>query len=92
MVADEERVRERAEGAEGEFVFDGVAEEGSRRCGLDGVAVAPVFEGAAELDIAEAVEPAEVFDECVPGKANGGEGDGADGDGEARSIACSDVV
>ena len=89
---DEELVGDGAEGAEGEFVFDFVVEEGAAAVGLDGVAVAPVFEGAAELDVAEAFEPAEVFDEGVPGEADGGEGDGADGEGEARAGAGGDAV
>jgi len=53
--------------------------------------VTPVFEGASELEVAEAVEPAEVFDEGVPWNADRGEGDGTDGDGEARARAGGDV-
>ena len=56
------------------------------------MAVSPEFERAAELDVAEAFEPAEVFDEGVPGEAERGEGDGADGEGEARACAGGDAV
>jgi hypothetical protein len=56
------------------------------------VAVTPGLEGAAELDVAEAFEPAEVFDERAPGQADGAEGDGADGEREARSVAGGDAV
>ncbi len=67
-------------------------EEGAAAVGFYGVAVTPIFEGAAELYIAEAFEPAEVFDACVPGDADGGEGDGADGDGEEGAGAGGDAV
>lgn len=56
------------------------------------MAVTPVSEGAAELDVAKAFEPAEFFDEGVPCDANGGEGNGAEGKGKARAIACGDLV
>ena len=80
------------EGARGSSYSTSSLEEGAAAVGLDGVAVAPVSEGAAELDVAEAFEPAEVFDEGVPGEADGGEGDGADGEGEARAGAGGDAV
>ncbi len=89
---DEELVGDGVEGAEGEFVLYCVLEEGAAAVGLYGVAVAPVAEGAAELDVAEAFEPAEVFDEGVPREADGGEGDGTDGEGEARAGAGGDAV
>jgi len=56
------------------------------------VAVTPILEGASELHVAEAFEPAEVFDEGVPGEADGREGDGADCEGEARASAGGDAV
>jgi len=51
------------------------------------VAVTPVFEGAAELDVAEAFVPAEVFDLGFPGDAEGSEGEGAEADGEEGAVA-----
>ena len=89
---DEELVGEWAEGAEGEIVLDVVVEEGSAAVGFDGVAVTPEAEGAAELDVAEAVEPAEVFNERIPGDADGREGDGADGEAEACAGTGGDAV
>ncbi len=89
---DEEFVGERVEGAEGEFVLYFVVEEGAAAVGLYGVAVAPVAEGAAELEVAEAFEPAKVFDEGFPGEADGREGEGAHGEGEARAGAGGDAV
>ncbi len=67
-------------------------EEGAAAVGLDGVAVTPVAEGAVELDVAEAFEPAEVFDEGVPCEADGREGNGTNGDREARAGAGGDAV
>ena len=89
---DEELVGEWAEGAEGEIVLDVVVEECAAAVGFDGVAVTPEAEGAAELDVAETVEPAEVFDERVPGDADGREGDGADGEVEAGAGAGGDAI
>ena len=51
------------------------------------MAVTPVFEGAAELDVAEAFVPAEVFDLGFPGDAEGSEREGAEADGEERAVA-----
>ena len=48
-------------------------EQGAAAVKLEGMAVAPVAEGAAELDVAETFEPAEVFDEGVPGETRTGE-------------------
>jgi len=63
---DEEFVGKSAERAEGEFVFDFVVEKRAATVGLYGVAVTPILEGATELHVAEAFEPAEVFDEGFP--------------------------
>jgi len=60
--------------------------------GLDGVAVTPVTEGAVELEVAETFEPTEVLDEGVPGEADGREGNGANGDGQARAGAGGDAI
>ena len=89
---DEELVGQEVEGAEGEFILYVVVEESTAAVGLDRVAVTPVLEGAGELDVAEAFEPAEVFDESIPGGADRGERDGADRDEEARAGAGGDVV
>ena len=60
--------------------------------GLYSVAVTPVAEGAVELDVAETFEPAKVFNEGVPSEADGREGNGANGDREARACAGGDAV
>ncbi len=70
-------MRETAEEAEWDFVADVIADKcagftgGGVGCGEDGVAVTPVREGAAGLDVAESVEPAEVLDEGLPGETDG---------------------
>ncbi len=97
LEAEEEVVGEAAEGAEGGLVDDVIADEGAGLAlgggaGFDGVAVAPVGEGAAGLDVAEAVEPAEVFDEGLPGETDGRVREGADGEGEAGAGAGGDAV
>ena len=76
MAVDKELVGEGAEGAQGEFVFDFVVEEGAAAVGFDVMAVTPVLEGAAELDVAEAFEPSEVFDEGVQVRRMGEKGMG----------------
>ncbi len=59
--------------------------------GRDVVAVLPVFEGAAELGVAKMVVPDEVGDLGVPGDADGGEGEGAEGERQACAGACGDA-
>ena len=87
--ANEELVGDRTEWAERKFVFDFITERdaglavASRWAGVDGVAVSPVFEGAALLDVTEAFIPSEVFDESFPGNANGDEWQSAKADGNA---------
>jgi len=51
------------------------------------VAVAPVGEGAAELGVAEALVPAEVFDFGFPWDAEGCKRERADADGETGAVA-----
>ncbi len=96
LAAEEEGVGEGAERAEGWLVLDGVLDEGSGLAGSglggDGVAVAPEGEGAFGLDVAEAFQPAEVFDDSDPGETQGKEWDGADGDGEGGAAAGDDGV
>ena len=62
-------------------------ERGAGVFGGDGVAVSPGGEWAAELDVAEAVVPTEVFDLGFPGDAEWGEGEGTEADGEAGAVA-----
>ena len=71
------------DGADGdrEIVRDGVVEGGAGVFGDYGVAVAPGCEGAAELDVAEALIPAEVFDLGFPGDSEWGEGEGTEAEG-----------
>ena len=59
--------------------------------GADVVAVLPVGEGAAELDVAEVVVPGELGDLGVPGEADGREGESAEGEGEPGAGAGGDA-
>jgi hypothetical protein len=91
--AEEKPISEGAEGAEREFVLDLIEKRdaglaiASGWAGTEMVAVTPVFEGAAELEVAEALVPGEVFDEGFPGKANGNKRQAAKAEGEARTGA-----
>ena len=69
------------ERAQGEIVGNGILEGGAGVFGGDGVAVAPGGEGTAELDVAEAMVPAEVFNLGFPWNSEGGEGEWAEAEG-----------
>ncbi len=51
------------------------------------MAVSPIFKGATELDVAEALVPAKVFDLGFPWNAERGEGKWADADGEFCAVS-----
>ncbi len=98
-MADKEDVGDGAEWTEGEGVLELVGESGAGEgfvggtgvgCGVQMVAVAPGFEGAAMLDVAEVIVPGELGDLGVPGKADRGEGKGAKGEGHAGAGASDD--
>ena len=52
---------------------------------LDAVAVEPIGERAAELEVTEAFVPGEVGDLCLPWNADRGVGEGTKAEGEASS-------
>jgi hypothetical protein len=80
LAGDEEAVGEGSEGAVGQGVLDLVAEEGAggvgAGLGVEVVAAAPGGEGAAELDVAEAILPDELGDLGLPWDAEGEYGKG----------------
>ena len=63
--------------------MDGNAYDVGPGFGVHAVAVAPVGEGATELDIAEVLVPDELRDLCLPGDTDGGVGEGAEANGHA---------
>jgi hypothetical protein len=91
----EELCGEIPKGTTGEFEFDFVAEEGAGdflpRFRGEAVAVTPVGEGAAMLDVAEVIVPEELGDFGVPGDAEGRVGEGAEAEGHAGSRAGDDA-
>ena len=91
MVAVAEDVGEDGADGDGEIVGDGVVEGGAGVFGGDGVAVAPGGEGASELDVAEALVPAEIFDLGFPWDSEWGEREWAVADGEAGAVTGSDA-
>ena len=81
LPADSQPVGEAAERTQRNLVMQIVSKEGSRdiAAGLrrDVVAVMPVSEGPAELQIAEVIVPGKVVNFSVPPEPNGREGYGA---------------
>jgi len=53
------------------------------------VAVMPGLERPLDLNVAEAIVPAEVFNLCFPRDTDRAEGDGFEAEGEACAVACS---
>jgi hypothetical protein len=94
LAGDEEAVGEGSEGAVGQGVLDLVAEEGAggvgAGLGVEVVAAAPGGEGAAELDVAEAILPDELGDLGLPWDAEGRVRKGAETEGDAGARAGGD--
>ncbi len=105
LAFDEEPPCDLAEGSEGQIVFDDVAEEGAvdggaavagtrvgARFSAEAMAMAPVGEGSAELDVAEVIVPGEFCDLGIPGDTDGGVREGTEADGHAGAGSSSYAV
>ena len=96
LTANKEEIRKRAERAKRKLVFELVDETCASDVGAIGsgvglraeaVTVTPGFERTAMLDVAEVIVPGELGDLGIPGKANGREGEDAEGDGHPGASA-----